>query len=66
MKSLYVSVEDTARDCIRSALRALDLLRPPPTPEAASEAPKGPADYQLWVRTKVTRKKLVFEARQWL
>ncbi|XP_059082791.1 uncharacterized protein LOC131880234 isoform X3 [Tigriopus californicus] len=42
MKSIYVSVEDSSRDCIRTALKALDLLA----------ADQKDTDFQLWVRTK--------------
>ena len=39
LKSLTVGVEDSARECIRSALRALDL-----GPSAAGAALTGPTD----------------------
>ena len=65
LKSLTVGVEDSARECIRSALRALDL-----SPTAANLADENDASaanvgssnlaagnsncgYQLWVRTKL-------------
>lgn len=42
MKSIYVSVDDSSRDCIRTALKALDLLG----------TDQKDTDFQLWVRTK--------------
>ena len=44
MKSIYVSIGDSSRDCISKALECLEI--------SDSPAPN-PADFQLWVKTKL-------------
>ena len=46
MKSIVANVEDTARECISSALKTLELS------ENNADVDSMVKDYQLWVRTK--------------